>query len=118
MNSGGGGGVTLKSRVTQIIKLKLAVLGALNKGAAADVKRPDASNSSGRNLTNPIDNPRWKSVRKSIGDISIASTVQAGYFNFHHIAQCCQMAKFDPFLSFDCARREGIGNQARRANHI
>ena len=23
--------------------------------------------------------------------------------------QCCQMAKFDPFLSLDCARVEGVG---------
>ena len=25
--------------------------------------------------------------------------------------QCCQMAKFDPFLSLDCARVEGMGDQ-------
>ena len=24
---------------------------------------------------------------------------------------CCQMAKFDPFLSLDCARAEGVGDQ-------
>ena len=26
-------------------------------------------------------------------------------------AQGCQMAKFDPFLSLDCARVEGVGDQ-------
>ena len=28
-----------------------------------------------------------------------------------HCKQCCQMAKFDPFLSLDCARLEGGGAQ-------
>ena len=27
--------------------------------------------------------------------------------------QCCQMAKFDPFLSLDCARVEGLGAQSK-----
>ena len=27
--------------------------------------------------------------------------------------QCCQMAKFDPFLSLDCARVEGVGAQSK-----
>ena len=27
------------------------------------------------------------------------------------VYQCCQMAKFDPFLSLDCARVEGVGAQ-------
>ena len=81
MNVSGGGGVTLKSRVTQIIKLKLAVFGALsNKGSSAgeggsgqedDVIAGEDSNS---NLTR-----QWKSVRKSIGDISITSSVQVSY---------------------------------------
>ena len=26
---------------------------------------------------------------------------------------CCQMAKFDPFLSLDCARVEGVGAQSK-----
>ena len=26
--------------------------------------------------------------------------------------RCCQMAKFDPFLSLDCARVEGVGAQS------
>ena len=28
-------------------------------------------------------------------------------------AQGCQMAKFDPFLSLDCARSEGVGAQSK-----
>ena len=28
-------------------------------------------------------------------------------------AQCCQMAKFDSFLSLDCARVEGVGAQTK-----
>ena len=28
--------------------------------------------------------------------------------------QCCQMAKFDPFLSLDCTRVEGVGAQSYR----
>ena len=28
--------------------------------------------------------------------------------------QCCQMAKFDPFLSLDCARVEGMGRNPRK----
>ena len=28
-------------------------------------------------------------------------------------AQCFQMAKFDPFLSLDCARVEGVGAQSK-----
>ena len=28
-------------------------------------------------------------------------------------AQGCQMAKFDPFLSLDCARVEGVGAQSK-----
>ena len=27
--------------------------------------------------------------------------------------QGCQMAKFDPFLSWDCARVEGVGAQSK-----
>ena len=27
--------------------------------------------------------------------------------------QCCQMAKFDPFLSLYCARVEGVGAQSK-----
>ena len=27
--------------------------------------------------------------------------------------QCCQMAKFDPFLSLDCTRVEGVGAQSK-----
>ena len=29
------------------------------------------------------------------------------------LAQGCQMAKFDPFLSSDCARVEGVGTQSK-----
>ena len=81
--SGGGGGVTLKSRVTQIIKLKLAVLGALNnKGSGAGAGEGGSGQEDGviegeenkSNLTR-----QWKSVRKSIGDISITSSVQVSY---------------------------------------
>ena len=33
--------------------------------------------------------------------------------------QCCQMAKFDPFLSLDCAGVEGVGRNPRKGrNHI
>ena len=28
-------------------------------------------------------------------------------------SQGCQMAKFDPFLSLDCARVEGVGEQSK-----
>ena len=42
--------------------------------------------------------------------------------NGHHLycVQCdfgkgCQMAKFDPFLSLDCARVEGVGAQSKRS---
>ena len=83
MNGSGGGGVTLKSRVTQIIKLKLAVLGALsNKGSGGgeggngQVDGAIAGEDSNSNLTR-----QWKSVRKSIGDISITSSVQVSYWN-------------------------------------
>ena len=80
--SGGGGGVTLKSRVTQIIKLKLAVLGALNNkgggaGEGGNGQEEDGvieGEESKSNLTR-----QWKSVRKSIGDISITSSVQVSY---------------------------------------
>ena len=34
-----------------------------------------------------------------------------GYIAF---VQSCQMAKFDPFLSLDCARVEGVGRNPRR----
>ena len=30
-----------------------------------------------------------------------------------HLNQGCQMAKFDPFLSLDCARVEGVGAQSK-----
>ena len=30
--------------------------------------------------------------------------------------QGCQMAKFDPFLSLDCARVEGMGAQSKERN--
>ena len=73
--SGGGGGVTLKSRVTQIIKLKLAVLGALNnKGSGAGEDGVIEGEENKGKLTR-----QWKSVRKSIGDISITSSVQVSY---------------------------------------
>ena len=80
--SGGGGGVTLKSRVTQIIKLKLAVLGALNNNKGSGAGEGGNGQEDGviageenkSNLTR-----QWKSVRKSIGDISITSSVQVGY---------------------------------------
>ena len=31
----------------------------------------------------------------------------------HPSFQGCQMAKFDPFLSLDCARAEGVGAQSK-----
>ena len=30
-----------------------------------------------------------------------------------HARHGCQMAKFDPFLSLDCARVEGVGAQSK-----
>ena len=77
--SGGGGGVTLKSRVTQIIKLKLAVLGALNnnKGSGGAGEGGDGEIEGEENKSNLT--RQWKSVRKSIGDISITSSVQVSY---------------------------------------
>ena len=32
----------------------------------------------------------------------------------HKLKQRCQMAKFDPFLSLDCARVEGVGRNRRK----
>ena len=32
--------------------------------------------------------------------------------------QCCQMAKFGPFLSLDCARVEGVGAQGIKFCHL
>ena len=31
----------------------------------------------------------------------------------HDLSQCCQTAKFDPFLSLVCARVEGVGVQSK-----
>ena len=39
-----------------------------------------------------------------------AMTVQAPTSSW---SQGCQMAKFDPFLSLDCARVEGVGAQSK-----
>ena len=38
----------------------------------------------------------------------------------HWSLQGCQMAKFDPFLSLDCARVEGVGAQSkeRKGSHF
>ena len=33
--------------------------------------------------------------------------------SFRDLQQCCQMAKFDPFLSSDSARVEGVGAQSK-----
>ena len=82
--SGGGGGVTLKSRVTQIIKLKLAVLGALNtnKGSGGAGEGGNGQGEDGviaGEVSNGNLTRQWKSVRKSIGDISITSSVQVSY---------------------------------------
>ena len=33
--------------------------------------------------------------------------------HIRHPKQGCQMAKFDPFLSLDCARLEGVGAQSK-----
>ena len=43
---------------------------------------------------------RWPAVRLSGGGINGKR-------------QGCQMAKFDPFLSLDCARVEGVGAQSK-----
>ena len=32
--------------------------------------------------------------------------------------QCCQMAKFDPFLSLDCARVEGGKSKERKGSNF
>ena len=37
----------------------------------------------------------------------------ASYFLSEAFSQGCQMAKFDPFLSLDCARVEGVGAQSK-----
>ena len=34
------------------------------------------------------------------------------------LGQGCQMAKFDPFLSLDCARVEGMGAQSKKKEGI
>ena len=36
-----------------------------------------------------------------------------GLFLTPPLLQGCQMAKFDPFLSLDCARVEGVGAQSK-----
>ena len=41
-----------------------------------------------------------------------AAGLEEGRIGFNNV-QCCQMAKFDPFLSLDCARVEGVGAQSR-----
>ena len=35
------------------------------------------------------------------------------YLSTAFMGQGCQMAKFDPFLSLDCARVEGVGAQSK-----
>ena len=37
----------------------------------------------------------------------------AGDRHVMYSRQGCQMAKFDPFLSLDCARVEGVGAQSK-----
>ena len=37
----------------------------------------------------------------------------SGTHDSRHCDQGCQMAKFDPFLSLDCARVEGVGAQSK-----
>ena len=36
-----------------------------------------------------------------------------GWWGLRWWCQGCQMEKFDPFLSFDCARAEGMGAQSK-----
>ena len=36
----------------------------------------------------------------------------------NRLRQGCQMAKFDPFLSLDCARVEGVGAQSKERDQI
>ena len=43
------------------------------------------------------------------GDADLVEDVAAGLED----GQGCQMAKFDPFLSLDCARVEGVGAQSK-----
>ena len=40
----------------------------------------------------------------------LVTLIANGHTSIH---QGCQMAKFDPFLSLDCARVEGVGAQSK-----
>ena len=40
-------------------------------------------------------------------------TQSQGHNKAYGRTQGCQMAKFDPFLSLDCARVEGVGAQSK-----
>ena len=37
------------------------------------------------------------------------------HFLARYVTQCCQIAKFDPFLSLNCARVEGVGAQSKES---
>ena len=49
----------------------------------------------------------------SVPDQVLSAGVDAERPSLHLRHQDCQMAKFDPFLSLDCARVEGVGAQSK-----
>ena len=54
---------------------------------------------------------RWKS---NLGPILGLRFGDRGLLFVELLGQGCQMAKFDPFLSLDCARVEGVGRNPRK----
>ena len=54
---------------------------------------------------------RWKPPRK--GDIAESWFLRLPHPNRNNDRHGCQMAKFDPILSLDCARVEGVEAQSK-----
>ena len=64
------------------------------------------------------DCPCPRTARESVGIISecttkVAAAAAAETGPTQEQEQGCQMAKFDPFLSLDCAGVEGVGAQSK-----
>ena len=56
------------------------------------------------------ESPRRRCSRRDCWERSACSS---SLTSSSSLAQCYQMAKFDPFLSLDCARVEGVGAQSQ-----
>ena len=48
-----------------------------------------------------------------VGDEAAAVRGAVVLFDLFDLHQSCQMAKYDPFLSLDCARVDGVGAQSK-----